>query len=118
MTMTQLLRHVSLATTRPQRRPYLGRMPNGKAGDHPLTDIVVHRAEVFGDRIDTLIGELDARGLWASPIACAWLYERYWDYRETQQHGGEMDVRRVLEQLESRLLEEVQRLRGEQSTSD
>jgi hypothetical protein len=83
-------------------------MPNGKPGDHPLTDIVVHRTEVFGDRIDTLIRELDAQGLWVSPIACEWLHERYWDYRETQQQGGEMEVRRVLEHLESRLLDEVQ----------
>jgi hypothetical protein len=33
-------------------------VPNGKIGDHPLSDIIVHREEVFGDRIDGLIREL------------------------------------------------------------
>jgi hypothetical protein len=33
-------------------------MPNGKPGDHPLTDILTHRIEVFGPRIDGLIREI------------------------------------------------------------
>jgi hypothetical protein len=33
-------------------------MPNGTAGDHPLTDVVSHRIEVFGPRIDGLIREI------------------------------------------------------------
>ncbi len=85
-------------------------MPNGKPGDHPLTDIVVHNHEVFGAPVDDLVRELDAQDLWASPIASEWLYERYWDFRETQQRGGESEVRRVLESLESSLTREVQRL--------
>lgn len=89
-------------------------MPNGKPGDHPLTDIVVHGIVIFGDGIDALIGELDRRGLWASPIASEWLYDRYWSFREAQQRGGEADVQRVLDHLESRLLEERQRLSDEQ----
>jgi hypothetical protein len=33
-------------------------MPNGKPGDHPLTDIVVHRSTVFGAPYDDLIREI------------------------------------------------------------
>lgn len=30
-------------------------MPNGKFGDHPITDIVVHKRSVFSREIDNLI---------------------------------------------------------------
>jgi hypothetical protein len=30
-------------------------MPNGKFGDHPVTDIVVHKRSVFSREIDNLI---------------------------------------------------------------
>jgi hypothetical protein len=30
-------------------------MANGKPGDHPLTDILVHRLEVYGKETDDLI---------------------------------------------------------------
>lgn len=30
-------------------------MPNGKPGDHPLTDIVVHGMAVYGSEADALI---------------------------------------------------------------
>jgi hypothetical protein len=86
-------------------------MPNGKPGDHPLTDIVVHQHEVFGNRIDPLIRELDALGLWASPIATEWLYERFWDLREAQQRGGRAEIDRVLEHVGSRLIDERKRLK-------
>jgi len=33
-------------------------MPNGKPGDHPYTDIVIHNWEVFGEEIDGLVREL------------------------------------------------------------
>jgi hypothetical protein len=85
-------------------------MPNGKPGDHPLTDILVHHHAVFGNRIDTLIRELDARGLWTSPIATEWLYERFWDFREAQQRGGQAEIDRVLDHLGSRLIDERERL--------
>lgn len=37
-------------------------MPNGKPGDHPLTDITIHRLEVFGMPCDDLIREISNRG--------------------------------------------------------
>ncbi|AXK82613.1 hypothetical protein DW352_20050 [Pseudolabrys taiwanensis] len=35
-------------------------MPNGKPGDHPLTDIVMHRMPMFGGEIDDKVRKLDA----------------------------------------------------------
>ncbi|GAB3754290.1 hypothetical protein [Microlunatus parietis] len=37
-------------------------MPNGKPGDHPLTDILVHGFTVFGSELDGLIREIDDLG--------------------------------------------------------
>jgi hypothetical protein len=33
-------------------------MPNGKPGDHPLTDIFAHRLEVYGTEADELIRKI------------------------------------------------------------
>jgi hypothetical protein len=33
-------------------------MPNGKPGDHPLTDILIHKIEVFAPHVDALIREI------------------------------------------------------------
>ena len=30
-------------------------MPNGKPGDHPLTDVLVHHLPVFNDEVDARI---------------------------------------------------------------
>lgn len=35
-------------------------MPNGKPGDHPLTDIVKHRLPMFGDEVDEKVRRIDA----------------------------------------------------------
>ena len=34
-------------------------MPNGKPGDHPLSDIFVHKAEVYGPEADELIRKIE-----------------------------------------------------------
>lgn len=33
-------------------------MPNGKPGDHPLTDILIHKATVYGKEADDLIRKI------------------------------------------------------------
>jgi hypothetical protein len=33
-------------------------MPNGKIGDHPITDILVHKRPVYGDEADNLIRKI------------------------------------------------------------
>ena len=35
-------------------------MPNGKHGDHPLTDILIHHAKVYGQAADDLIRKIAA----------------------------------------------------------
>jgi hypothetical protein len=35
-------------------------MPNGKPGDHPLTDILMHQVEVYGLEVDGLIRQIAA----------------------------------------------------------
>jgi hypothetical protein len=35
-------------------------MPNGKPGDHPYTDIIVHGADSFGTEITALVKEIHA----------------------------------------------------------
>ena len=37
-------------------------MPNGKPGDHPVTDICVHRIRTYTEEIDDLIRELVKHG--------------------------------------------------------
>ena len=37
-------------------------MPNGKPGDHPITDITVHKARVYSELADTLIGKIIGLG--------------------------------------------------------
>jgi hypothetical protein len=37
-------------------------MPNGKAGDHPLTDILNHELPVFSPKADALIVEISRLG--------------------------------------------------------
>ncbi len=35
-------------------------MPNGKPGDHPITDIVVHRIKTYTPEIDDMVREIAA----------------------------------------------------------
>lgn len=37
-------------------------MPNGKFGDHPLTDILIHERRVYSERADDLIREIAKLG--------------------------------------------------------
>ena len=33
-------------------------MPNGKPGDHPRTDLLIHNIEVYGNKIDDVLRSL------------------------------------------------------------
>jgi hypothetical protein len=39
-------------------------MPNGRPGDHPLSDVLIHHHRVFGDEIDDLIHEIAQLATW------------------------------------------------------
>ena len=57
-------------------------MPNGKAGDHPFTDIVNHRLSVFSSEIDQLVQELATTSAAAEVSKLVWDQEpiREWQY--------------------------------------
>ena len=45
-------------------------MPNGKPGDHPLTDIHIHHLPIFSRDVDILIEEISAlAGRFPEPLA-------------------------------------------------
>ena len=79
-------------------------MPNGKPGDHPLTDIVVHGIEVFGEPIDARVRRLAAHPLFGT------IRERLanvlWD-NWPHWAGGRCNPERVVEEIEmcERLIE-------------
>jgi hypothetical protein len=50
-------------------------VPNGRPGDHPYTDIIVHGFDYFTPEIDALVRELHAQGADHDPLAD--LLERY-----------------------------------------
>jgi hypothetical protein len=37
-------------------------MPNGKPGDHPITDILVHHRRVYSETADALVREIASLG--------------------------------------------------------
>lgn len=68
-------------------------MPNGKPGDHPLTDLFTHNLEVFGTEIDDQLREI--RNLSASPAEFnAWF---------TEQIGWTNDLELIRERTQARL---------------
>ena len=48
---------------------------NGKRGDHPVTDIVIHGLSVFTPEIDAKVRELNELGSFRNTIAGYWLLE-------------------------------------------
>jgi hypothetical protein len=48
---------------------------NGKPGDHPITDIMVHHRSVFGDPLDTQLRQMGE--LMSYDRLCDW-FQPYW----------------------------------------
>ena len=52
-------------------------MPNGKPGDHPITDIMIHGLSVYGEPLDSDLRSLGA--LMSYQRLCDWFHEqRHW----------------------------------------
>ena len=47
-------------------------MPNGKYGDHPITDILIYGRRVYSKRADDLIRKIVALGGAAKSTHCSW----------------------------------------------
>jgi hypothetical protein len=54
---------------------------NGKPGDHPITDLMVHRLAVFGEPLDTQLRQLGE--LMSYKRLCEW-YQPYWTMQADQ----------------------------------
>ena len=50
-------------------------MPNGKPGDNPITDLMIHRIAVFGEPLDTQLRQLGE--LMSYKRLCEW-YQSHW----------------------------------------
>jgi hypothetical protein len=52
-------------------------MPNGKPGDHPITDLMIHHLSVYGEPLDTELRQLGE--LMSYHRLCDWFeQEQYW----------------------------------------
>jgi hypothetical protein len=70
------------------------KMPNGKPGDHPLTDIFLHGLESYGPDIDSMLREISA-------LAPDQELVRWWE----RELAMESDRQVILERVQSRLEE-------------
>jgi hypothetical protein len=48
---------------------------NGKPGDHPITDLIIHHIAVFGEPLDTQLRQLGE--LMSYDRLCDW-YQQHW----------------------------------------
>jgi hypothetical protein len=52
-------------------------MPNGKPGDHPITDLMIHHLSVYGEPLDTELKQLGE--LMSYHRLCDWFEQgQYW----------------------------------------
>lgn len=58
-------------------------MPNGKPGDHPITDLMIHHLSVYGEPLDTKLRQLGE--LMSYDRLCDWFHEqRHWTTPKAQ----------------------------------
>jgi hypothetical protein len=50
-------------------------MPNGKPGDHPISDLMVHHIAVYGEPLDTQLRQLGE--LMSYQRLCDW-FQQHW----------------------------------------
>jgi hypothetical protein len=86
---------------------------NGKPGDNPYTDIIVHDLTVFSPEVDALVRQVDGLGGFDSLLARHWLFLQQWLI--DQQAAEDEERREYLHgQMRLDLQDEVQRLTGGQ----
>ena len=73
-------------------------MPNGTVGDHPLTDILFHKVEVYGREADETIRKISELCSWRELV-------KWWD----RQIAWSSDTHLVLAKSKSRLAELLRR---------
>jgi hypothetical protein len=73
---------------------------NGKQGDHPLTDIVVHGLDIFSPEIDAKVRHLHELGSFRNLIASQWLLEVDDLLRQARDEGQGVHLGRSLSEPE------------------
>jgi hypothetical protein len=73
-------------------------MPNGKPGDHPLTDILVHKLKVYGLEADDLIRKI-------AELCSRQELDEWWE----REIGWSHDVHSVVRKAQVRFEELLQR---------
>lgn len=72
-------------------------MPNGKPGDHPLTDILVHKFNVYGLEADDLIRKI-------ADLCSRRELEEWWSREIGWSNSGDSVVVKAKSQLDELLL--------------
>jgi hypothetical protein len=86
-------------------------MPNGKPGDHPHSDIVIHGMPTFTPEIDALVRDVEALGGFRSVLATDWLAERQAALWRANKENDETRRQQVLSWAVALLERERTRLR-------
>lgn len=73
-------------------------MPNGKPGDHPVTDICVHGIRQFSRKVDALIREVVRRGGSSCIERLVWDNDRM-SGKKPDIKGMQAELERVLGEL-------------------
>ena len=76
-------------------------MPNGKPGDHPLTDILIHSRRIYSERADSLVREIADLG--GSDQISELLFFEYSDFG----NPNIPKLENVLAEMRDRLIQEA-----------
>ena len=80
-------------------------MPNGRHGDSPITDIILHDMVVFGDPIDGLVHYIHKSGQYArfsaEMSALLWDNWPHWEDRKPELEKVERRLRERKQEIES-----------------
>jgi hypothetical protein len=82
---------------------------NGKPGDHPLTDVLVHHLPVYNEQVDRLIVELDAFGTWDNPLISFLMLSFDHEFRRLRDEHRDEQVVTLLSNFAWELRDELRR---------
>ena len=83
---------------------------NGRPGDHPLTDVLVHGLPAFSPDVDELIRRIDREGGWGSEIAAVYILGEQVRLRKLRDAGDDDGARVLLNNLRFLLESELRRV--------
>jgi len=87
-------------------------MANGKAGDHPVTDVTIHGLPAFDPAVDALIRDINGEHGWNSVLAGLYMLDAQGRLGQLRQAGDDAGVSQLLNNLRFFLQEELRQLRA------